>query len=73
MLRTISRTAIATMTMPPNPTHPKVMAAAPTSLLIVPYPMFWTIVVTATDAVCCHTIETNASSEARMVAASVNK
>ena len=52
----------------PKPTHPKAIADAPTLLLMVPYPISCIVVATATEAVCCQTIDTKANKLAATIA-----
>ena len=57
------------MTRHPKPTHPKPIVDAPTLLLMVPYPISCIVVATATEAVCCQTVDTKANTLAATVAA----
>lgn len=59
----------AEMARNPKPTHAKAIADAPTLLLMVPYPISCIVVATATDAVCCQTVDTKANRLAATVAA----
>ena len=60
---------MAEMARHPKPTHPKAIAGAPTLLLMVPYPISCIVVATATEAVCCQTVDTKANRLAATVAA----
>lgn len=50
---------IVTTTKRPNPNQPSTMAEVPTPLLTLPFPSVCTMVLAATDAVCCHSTETS--------------
>lgn len=47
-----------------KPNHPKIMAVVPTPDLTLPLPRSWAIVLAATEAVCCHSTDTNTKTEA---------
>lgn len=50
---------IVTTTKRPKPNQPRTMAEVPTPLFTLPLPSVCTIVLAATDAVCCHSTETS--------------
>ena len=70
MLIKFANAVIAATTNMLRLTQPRAIAVAPTSLLTVPYPISWAVVATATEAVCCHIMDTNAIREHKMSAES---
>ena len=63
-VRTMTSSPIVTMISSAKPNQPNTMAALPTPLLTEPFPRSCAIVLAATDAVCCHSTETNTKMDA---------
>jgi hypothetical protein len=70
MLRIMTSRPMVTTTNKPNPNQPRIMADEPTPLLTLPLPMSCAIVLAATEAVCCHSTDTNTNTVATKISAS---
>lgn len=69
ILRIMTSRPTVTTTRRPKPNQPRTMADVPTPLFTLPLPMSWAIVLAATDAVCCHSTETNTNTDATKIKA----
>lgn len=64
ILKIMTSNPMVTIMNKAKPNHPKIMAVVPTPDLTLPLPRSWAIVLAATEAVCCHSTDTNTKTEA---------
>ena len=70
ILKTIKSKYTAVRVKKPNPTQPSANALVPTPFFTAPHPNSRDVIAAATEAVCCHVIDTNTRVEASVEAAS---